>query len=374
MNSLLTPAKPAADAAALTPVPAAERVQRGLLASYVILTKARLTSLVLVTTGVGYVAGMRQIVDFTGFVATVSSAIGRGDWRSAWATVTNLLAISEMRTLAWTMLGTALAACAASVLNQLAEVRRDAAMNRTKDRPLPRGDISSGHAFVLGIVLAYLGASILGVMVNGISCVLAVANILLYVLVYTPMKTRTTLNTLVGAVCGALPPMIGWSAATGGLEPGAWVLGGILFIWQIPHFLALAWMYREDYARGGYRMLPRIDADGHLTTSVSVLTSLLLAPVCLAALVTNVGGFVFAAGGIVLTLWLTWLSIGFYRERTVPQARKLFFGTIVHLTLLMVLIVIDPTGVPRPSDDSSLEVVPVGPNGTHVLIDGTPRP
>jgi heme o synthase len=373
MTTLLTTAEATTKAAASLGLrPEGVSSRPSMLSSYLVLTKARLTALVLVTTAVGYVAGMRQVVDFSGFIGAIASRLREGKFGDAWSAFAALLGTAELRTLWWTVLGTGLAACSASVLNQLMEVRRDAAMIRTQRRPLPMGHVSRGHAFVLGIVLAYAGVSVLGLKVSGLAAGLALANVALYVLIYTPMKPRTTLNTLVGAVCGAVPPMIGWAAATGGLERGAWVLGGILFVWQIPHFLALAWMYREDYERGGFRMLPRVDGDAHVTTSVSVITALLLAPLCLAGLLTNVGGFIFAAGGVLLSLWLTWLTVRFYKDRSTSRARGAFFGSIVYLPLLMLLIVIDPTGLVRPRQGDAAVVVQqvgIGVDGGPVVTD-----
>ena len=194
---------------------------------YADLGKARLSALVVTTAALGFV---------------MASAVSL-DWAL----------------LGWTLLGTTLAAWSANALNQVFERHRDARMKRTRGRPIPSGRIGAPHALGAAILALGMGLTVLVAMVNVLTAVLALLTTLLYVLVYTPLKTRTTLNTLIGSVVGAIPPVMGWTAVTGQLDPGAWVLGTVLFVWQIPHFLALAWLYREDYKRGGYRMLPVID-------------------------------------------------------------------------------------------------------------------
>lgn len=279
---------------------------------YMDLTKARLSTLVVLTTAVGFI------------VAVPISAFGI-DWMM----------------LVWTVLGTALAAGSAAAFNQLVEVNRDRRMKRTQARPLPSGRMGMIHAFIAAVVMGYLGIAILGVFVNLLAAALALLTILIYVLLYTPMKPRSTLNTLVGAVCGAIPPMIGWVAATGSLDTGAWVLGAILFVWQLPHFLALAWMYREDYARAGFVMLPNADARGILTAQVCVLTSLMLLPLGLIAMLIGLAGWIYALGAALLAAWMTWLAVRFYHERTDTNARKVFLASITYLSVLLMLFVID---------------------------------
>ena len=207
---------------------------RSSLSSYLELGKARLSTLVVATTAVGFAV-----------------APGRFD---------ALL-------FAWTLLGTTLAALGANSLNQWAERERDALMERTRTRPLPSGRLAAREALAAGVLESLGGVALLAALVNLLTALLAAFVILLYVLVYTPMKSRSHLNTLVGAVCGAIPPMMGWTAVTGALDPGAYILAAVLFVWQIPHFLALAWLYREDYQRGGYKMLPHSDPSGRLTAA-----------------------------------------------------------------------------------------------------------
>lgn len=276
------------------------------------LAKARLSGLVLATTAVGFA------------VAPWPEAQG-----FPWARFL------------WTCLGTGLAAASAGMLNQLMEVRYDARMQRTSRRPLPAGQVRPVTVFVVGVAAAYAGSAILTVQANPLSGALALANILVYVLLYTPLKPRTTLNTLVGAVTGAIPPVIGWTAAVGRVDAGAWALFAILFVWQVPHFLALAWMYRQDYERGGFMMLPSQDADGYVTAQACVLSSLLLVPVGLLATLVGVCGYVYAMTALLLGLGMTWLSWKFMKDRSDASARKLFLASLAYLPLLMAVMVAD---------------------------------
>ncbi len=293
-------------------LPAGRRAERrGLIGLYLELAKARLSALVLLTTAVGFVMG-----------SPVAAGI---DW------VRLLLTVA----------GTALAAGAANALNQVLEFRRDGRMKRTRGRPLPSGAIGVRHALLFSGATAGAGLAILALAVNLTAAGLALATICVYVGLYTPLKTRSTLNTLVGAVCGAIPPMIGWAAATGGLEAGAWILGALLFVWQIPHSFALAWMYRDDYARGGFAMLPVVDRAGLLTGQVVVLTSLSLVPLALVATLAGLTGWVYAAGSVVLGLWILSFGASLYRQRTGASARRLFRASIVYLPVLLCLMVVD---------------------------------
>jgi protoheme IX farnesyltransferase len=273
------------------------------------LTKVRLNALVLGTTAAGFALGQ----------------VGAIDWPR----------------LGWTCAGTALAAASASLFNQLFERRRDALMHRTRGRPLPARQIGPRTVFVAAVVTGYLGAAVLGLQVGLLPAAIAAINILLYALLYTPLKPRTTFNTLVGAVCGALPPVIGWTAATGQLDPGAWLLGGILFVWQLPHFLALAWMYREDYARGGHAMLPVHDDAGEITAQAILLTSVPLIPLGLSATLIGLAGIWSAGVSLLLGLWLVWLALRFYRSRDDASARRVFLGSITYLPIVLAVMTID---------------------------------
>lgn len=282
---------------------------RARVGDYLELGKARLSSLVLLTTLSGY------------FLAW----LGPIDWLH----------------LAATLLGTGLAALGANAFNQLIEVERDRRMQRTRNRPLPAGRLTRQQALVFATACGVIGPGLLALLTSPLAGILAAACLILYVAVYTPLKVRSTLNTLVGAVCGALPPMVGWAAAAGTLDAGAWVLGAILFIWQIPHFLALAWLYREDYERGGFRMLPSVDPSGSLTFRAIVLYSFALVPAGLMLTAVGAAGTVFAVGSLVLGLAASWLGIRLYRARTAEAARGVFLASIIYLPLLLALMMAD---------------------------------
>lgn len=270
--------------------------------------------------------------------------------------------------LAWTSLGVALAACGANALNQVQEIARDALMTRTRGRPLPSGRIGRRHALVAALVWATAGVTLLAVRVNLVAAGLTLANVLLYNLVYTPLKTRSTACTLVGALCGALPPLIGWAAVDGRLALGGWILAAVLFVWQIPHFLALAWLYRGDYERGGFRMLPVVDQSGRITVRLLVLYALLLLPLGLAAGVTGMGGRLFAVGSLLLGAWLVGTGVRLWRERSDGRARTVFFASLVYLPLLLGLMIAD--AAPR-RDPAPLYLAPHGAVKAAALAPAT---
>jgi protoheme IX farnesyltransferase len=280
-----------------------------LLKSYLELSKIRLTAMVLITAAVGFVLGSAGPLDFA--------------------------------RLAWTILGTGLAAAGASAFNQLLEIRRDAEMQRTRGRPLPSGQISALHALLFAVVTSLAGVALLNEQVNPLTAMLGLANVVIYAMVYTPLKPRTSLCTLVGAVCGALPPIMGWTAACGEIGLGGLLLGMILFLWQIPHFLALAWMLRDDYAKAGFRMLPLIDPLGHLTCLMIVLYSLALLPMGLAVTVTGQAGYLFGAASLALGLGFFLLALKLRRMKTARNARRVFLASLVYLPLLMLFLVLD---------------------------------
>ena len=238
-------------------------------------------------------------------------------------------------------MGTGLAAAGAAALNEILEIRQDTVMLRTRRRPLPAGDVSTLHALAFALATSFAGCGILNELVNPLTAFLGLANIVIYAAIYTPLKTRTSLSTLVGAVCGALPPLMGWTGAANSLGLGGVLLGLILFLWQIPHFLALVWMLRDDYARAGFRMLPLIDPQGHLTCLMIVLYSLALLPMGLVLMVAGVAGFPFAAASLVLGLGLLRLALELRRLKTPRNARRVFFASLVYLPLLMLALVID---------------------------------
>lgn len=280
-----------------------------LLGFYLELAKARLAALVVLTTIVGYLLGARGSFDLVVF--------------------------------SWTVLGTTLTAFGANILNQWFEADRDGRMERTRNRPLPAGNVSRNQALVWGLLSSAAGLIVLDIEANRLTAALSLFVILLYVLVYTPLKARTPLNTIVGAVCGAIPPMMGWSAATGHLELGAWILGGILFIWQVPHFLALAWMYREDYARGGFRMMPAADPDGSATGRAAFVHALALLPITGALAAAGVTGMTYLVFSQVVGIGFAVLGLAFARRRGRLTARRLFLASIIYLPVLLGLMVFD---------------------------------
>lgn len=243
--------------------------------------------------------------------------------------------------LAWTLLGTALTAAGASALNQWLERDRDARMHRTRMRPVPAGLLTPRAARAAGLALVVSGLAVLALGANPLTAALALAVEIIYLGAYTPLKPRTPLNTLVGSVCGAIPPMMGWAAATGGVSLGAWLLGALLFLWQIPHFLSLAWLYREDYQRAGFRMLPVIDPTGRATSEALLASTFALVPLCLAAPLIGLSGMTFALGSFLLGLAFAAASLRLHRSRSRANARNLFLASLVYLPLVLGLMVID---------------------------------
>ncbi|HVL68843.1 MAG TPA: heme o synthase [Vicinamibacterales bacterium] len=276
-------------------------------ADYVSLAKPRLNLLVVVTALVGYVMGGGEMSNVTVVLAVV--------------------------------LGTALVASGASAVNQVYERRTDALMERTRLRPMPDGRVRPDEAMRYAAVLCATGLLVLAAGANILSALVAFATLFTYVVIYTPLKLRTSFATVVGAVPGALPPVIGWAAATGGLSRGAWILFGIVFLWQLPHFLAIAWMYRDDYARAGFPMLPVIEPDGRSTARQAVLYAAALLPLSLAPTIAGMTTSWYFAAALVLTLGFLALTLRFARSRSLADARRLFFGSITYLPLLWVAMI-----------------------------------
>jgi protoheme IX farnesyltransferase len=291
------------------PISQAATVEKGWVSVYSELFKARLTFLVLLTTLVGFYTGFRGAVDYWLMVQTV--------------------------------LATALVAAGASALNQLWEREYDAKMSRTRNRPLPAGRLQPNTVLVLGSVLSVAGLVYLALAVNWITCLLGTISLVSYVFIYTPLKRVTWLNTAVGAIPGALPPLMGWTAARGHLDAEGWSLFAILAFWQLPHFLAIAWMYREEYARAGFQMLPVVDPQGVRTGRQAVSHTLGLLPISLCPFLFKLAGPVYLAGALVLGLAFLWYAIQFSRDLTIPRARQLFFVSILYLPLLLGLMVWD---------------------------------
>jgi heme o synthase len=237
------------------------------------------------------------------------------------------------------VLGTALVAGGASAYNQVMERDVDALMQRTRRRPLPDGRLQAGEALLFATAPSSLGLATLAVAVNGLSALVALATLLSYVAVYTPLKRRTSFATVIGAIPGALPPVIGWAAARGDLSQGAWLLFSIVFLWQLPHFLSIAWMFREDYARGGFPMLPVLDPDGRSTGRQAIIYSAALVPVSLAPTLIGLTGRAYFPGALALAAIFLALTVKFALSRSRTDARRLFFGSIIYLPLLWILMI-----------------------------------
>lgn len=276
-------------------------------ADYVTLAKPRLNMLVVATTLAGY----------------YMAGPARADWP----------------VLVHTLVGTTLVASGASAFNQLMEIEADGLMRRTRLRPLPSGRLTPWQARIFGLVLSVAGLAELALGVNLLTSGVALATLLTYTVFYTPLKRRTSLATVVGGIPGALPPMIGWAAVRGSLSIEAWILFGIVFLWQMPHFLAIAWMYREDYRRAGFPLLPVVDPDGASTGRQALIYAAALLPLSLAPTVLAMTGNLYLAGaGIMSALFLA-LAARFAWDRTTSSARRLFFGSITYLPLLWILMV-----------------------------------
>src|SRR5882724_519900 len=267
------------------------------------LVKARLTLLVLVTTAVGFYLGAEPPIDYKALFQTV--------------------------------FGTAAAAAGAAALNQWWERRADALMRRTRTRPIPAGRMAPLQALVLGATLSVFGVVYLAITCNGLSAVLTAITIAIYIFAYTPLKRASTANTAVGAVPGAIPPMIGWAAACGNIGAGAWALFAIVFLWQLPHFFAIAWMYREDYSRAGFRMISRDDRSGERSASQSVFFCILLLVIAGLPTFLGIANFVYLAIELLLGGLFTAVAMRFLRMRTPSAARSLFIASIVYLPLLL---------------------------------------
>jgi heme o synthase len=237
------------------------------------------------------------------------------------------------------LLGTGLVAGGASAFNQVMERDLDALMRRTRTRPLPDQRLQPIEGLLFGAVVTLVGLLTIVASANVLAAVVALATLLSYVAVYTPLKRRSSFSTVIGAIPGALPPIIGWAAAEGALPPQAWTLFGIMFLWQLPHFLAIAWMYREDYARAGFPMLPVLEPDGRSTGRQAVLYAAALLPLSLVPTLMRMTGEIYFAGALVLSLAFLVLTIRFARTRAPRETRQVFFGSIIYLPLLWILMI-----------------------------------
>ena len=239
------------------------------------------------------------------------------------------------------LLGTGLVAGGASAFNQVAERDLDALMKRTRTRPLPDQRLQPIEGVLFGSAITLAGLLMIVLSANLLAAAVALATLLSYVVVYTPLKRRSSFGTVIGAIPGALPPIIGWAASSGALPPQAWTLFGIMFLWQLPHFLAIAWMYRDDYALAGFPMLPVLEPDGRSTGRQAVLYAAGLVPFSLSPSLMGMTGGIYFAGALVLGLAFLWITLQFARTRSVASARRLFFGSITYLPLLWILMIVN---------------------------------
>jgi heme o synthase len=285
----------------------------GRVSAFVSLTKPRIAVMVLLTVAVGFLLGDRHA--FTAL--------------PLWMT----------------LIGTALVAGGASAWNQVLERDRDQRMRRTAGRPLPSGRVNLAEAALFGSILGVLGIAILSLGARPLAAGVAFATFVLYVAVYTPLKPITTLNTAIGAIPGALPPVIGWAAATGELGIQAWALFLIVYLWQFPHFLAIAWIYRDDYARAGYKMLPNVDPQGAMTGRQAVSYALALVPAGLLPAVVGLAGPVYFLGALILGLFYLACATRFWWQLGDRSARRLLYGSFLYLPAILLLLLLNPAPI-----------------------------
>ena len=290
-------------------IPTAVAAEKSWTAVFADLVKARLTTLVLLTTAVGFYIGETGGVNyFLMFHA---------------------------------LFGTALVAAGAAALNQLLERDYDARMRRTAGRPLPSGRLQPATVAIFGGVASVAGLIYLAMLVNLITSVIGAVTLVSYLFIYTPLKRVTWANTLVGAIPGALPPLMGWTAARNELGNGGWALFAILAFWQLPHFFAIAWMYRDEYAKAGFIMLPSVDHDGSRTAQQAVSNSIALLIVSLCPFVFGLSGKIYLACALVLGAGFLLCAIRFSRRLNLAAARQLFFASIIYLPLLLAAMCCD---------------------------------
>ena len=289
---------------------------------YIELTKPRITWLILMSTAIGYFFGLPDT----------------GNWRS-------FLLNIQILPLLHTIIGTGLMASGTAALNQWFERDADRRMRRTADRPLPAGRLSANRALVFGAALSLLGFVELWLGVNRLAGCIGAFTLASYLFCYTPLKQRTWWSTTVGAIPGALPPVIGYAAAAGTLTLEAWVLAAILFLWQFPHFYAIAWMYKDDYARAGIRMLPVVEPDCRFTARQIVLYGMALIPVSLLPALIGMSGMVYGVGALLLGLWFLYSGVRVALERTLTRARGVLVTSVLYLPLIYGLMLLDRPGL-----------------------------
>jgi len=278
---------------------------------YIALTKPRITWLILMSTGVGYFFGAK----------------------SGW----------HFLTLLHTVIGTGLIASGTAALNQWYEREADSKMKRTQGRPLPAGRLTPRHALIFAVLISAAGFVELFAGVNALSAWLGLFTLASYLFIYTPLKQRSPHSTTIGAIPGAMPPLIGYAAASGTLTWEAWILFAILFFWQFPHFYAIAWMYREDYERAGIRMLPVVEPDGESTARRILLYSLVLIPISLVPKFLSMTGNWYLFGALAIGLMFLYAGIRVSFDRTRQQARRVLLASVIYLPVLYGLMLLDRT-------------------------------
>ncbi|HBY62469.1 MAG TPA: protoheme IX farnesyltransferase [Solibacterales bacterium] len=278
---------------------------------YIELTKPRITWLILMSTGIGFYFGLPSGAPV--------------DWL----------------VLLHTLIGTGLLASGTAALNQWYEREADAKMRRTKFRPLPSGRLSASGALAFGIALSVAGFVELWLGANLLTALLGAFTLISYLFAYTPLKQKSKHSTTVGAVPGAMPPLIGFAGAAGTLTAEAWILGAILFVWQFPHFYAIAWMYREDYANAGIRMLPVVEPDGESTARQILFYAAALIPISLVPKYLGMAGNLYLAGALLLGAMFLWSGVRVATDRTILRARKVLLASVLYLPLLYGLLLID---------------------------------
>lgn len=289
---------------------------------YIELTKPRITWLILMSTGIGYFYGLPSAATWWEFLKNI-----------------------PLLHLLHTIVGTGLIASGTAALNQWYEREADRKMRRTMMRPLPAGKMSSRAAFGFGVALSVAGFLELWLGVNLLCAAIGAFTLASYLFLYTPMKQRTWWSTTVGAIPGAMPPMIGFAAAAGAITRESWVLFAILFLWQFPHFYSIAWMYKEDYARAGIRMLPVVEPDCRSTARQIVLYGLALIPVSLAPSLLGMTGRIYFAGALLLGLWFLYSGVRVAVDRTTLRARAVLIASVLYLPLIYGLMLVDRTGL-----------------------------
>ena len=286
------------------PLPAKSKVS-----AFIELTKPRITILILISTALGYYLAESEMINYLNFF--------------------------------YTILGTAILSGGAGTINHCIEKDLDMLMNRTKSRPIPAGLISIKTALSFGLAQSIIGFAILWVLVNQLTAILGLATIVLYLFVYTPLKKITWLNTTIGAIPGAMPALGGWAASANQLSPNAWILFAILFLWQHPHFYAIAIMCKDDYERAGFKMLPVIEKENHRTNRQIIWHAFLLIPVSLYFVVTGALGIFYFWGALLLGIVYLASGIPLLKESSIKNAKLLLRTSVVYLPLLLIIILID---------------------------------